>query len=361
MKASSIENHSLQASVPNHEIRSVDFETILYTITSQILFVFQVAITIFVGFILLSLFLPNSASPLLILALIATLLINVLIWYFRRKLTVKNTARSLQVIIISLLMLAFLFSIAVSSPTLMLIVSAIMAVTSLPMHSIKFSFFSTSLMVILYLILMLVIPNTANVKDILLNLPSPFGELMNVGTFVIGLGVIVVFILRLVDLLWRSVAQSEQLTTQSERMRLAQIENNKALSEQLAEQQRLITIVETLEIPIIPLLEGIIVVPLVGALDSSRMETIQQRVLELVNTRRSQLVIVEMTAIPSIDTFTANQLVSLFQAVRLLGAQTVLTGIQSEIAITLTRIGVDMSEIVSYASIQSVLEAYMPR
>ncbi len=160
-------------------------------------------------------------------------------------------------------------------------------------------------------------------------------------------------------LLHQSITQAEQLSEQGDALRLLELQNNQALNQKIHEQQRLLEVIKTLEVPIIPLATNIIVVPLVGALDSMRMQAIQKKVLEAIYTRRSSIVILDMTGVSILDTDIANKLIELAQAIDLLGAQAALTGMRSEIASALVQTGTNLRQITSYASIQSVLETSM--
>lgn len=336
---------------------SSEFVGIRRILIDRAMLAFQIIVVIFIGLMSLILFFPTIDAPYLSIVIIASTIDVVVIWILRRTLIHTNTILSTQIFIITTLILAFIVSIAASSVTVMLIVAIMMALTTLPLNSIKFTVFSGLFSVVFYCVTLIIFSGG---QDLILHLTSPFGEIMNTLVVCLGYAAVVMFILLLSRLLQSAVGQAEHLADRSEQLRLVEIHNNKELSEQFHEQQRLIEIVKTLEVPIIPLIDGIIVVPLVGGLDTARMQAIQQRVLEAVNMRQSKLVILEMTGVPIIDTHTASQLVHLAQAVRLLGTQTVLTGMQSEIAITLVRIGVDLGDIGSYASIQSILERYMP-
>ena len=88
------------------------------------------------------------------------------------------------------------------------------------------------------------------------------------------------------------------------------------------------------------------------------MQAIEQRILQAISLQRSRLVILELTGVASIDTHIANQLIRLGQAIQLIGARTILTGMPSNIASLLVKLGADLSMIESYASIQDVLEEH---
>ncbi|HEY1016062.1 MAG TPA: STAS domain-containing protein [Herpetosiphonaceae bacterium] len=128
------------------------------------------------------------------------------------------------------------------------------------------------------------------------------------------------------------------------------------LAEQNASQERLLALVQELEVPVITVLRGVLVVPLIGALDTRRSETIEAAVLKAVYAQRAATVIIDLTAVTLIDTAIAQRLLALTRSVQLLGAEAVLTGLGAALAQTLVGLGVNMAGIKTYASLQAVLE-----
>jgi anti-anti-sigma factor len=99
--------------------------------------------------------------------------------------------------------------------------------------------------------------------------------------------------------------------------------------------------------------EDVVIMPLVGAIDSGRAQMVMESLLEGVATNRANVAIVDITGVSVVDTQVAQALVSAAQAVRLLGAQVLLTGIGPQVAQTLVHLGVDMSSIITRSSLQS--------
>ncbi len=114
---------------------------------------------------------------------------------------------------------------------------------------------------------------------------------------------------------------------------------------------------ELLEIstPVMQVWEGLLVAPLIGSLDSRRTQQFMERLLEAIVQTRSEIALVDITGVPVIDTQTAQNLLETTAAVKLLGARVVLTGVSPAIAQTLVHLGVDMSDIVSRASLSAGL------
>lgn len=108
-----------------------------------------------------------------------------------------------------------------------------------------------------------------------------------------------------------------------------------------------------LSTPLIPLNDQIVVMPLVGAIDSYRVEQVLDTLLRGIETSRAEFAIIDITGVPVVDTQVANTLLQAAQAVKLLGARVVLTGIRPEVAQTLVGLGVDLRQIITRSSLQS--------
>ncbi|GAB4212235.1 MAG: hypothetical protein OHK0022_47800 [Roseiflexaceae bacterium] len=108
-----------------------------------------------------------------------------------------------------------------------------------------------------------------------------------------------------------------------------------------------------LSTPLIPLADAVVVMPLVGSIDSQRAQLIMETLLEGISTHQSDVAILDITGVPVVDTQVADALLRTARAARLLGAQVVLTGIGSHIAQTLITVGADLSGIVTLNNLQS--------
>jgi len=114
--------------------------------------------------------------------------------------------------------------------------------------------------------------------------------------------------------------------------------------------------IRELSSPIIPLYNGILVLPLVGAIDSHRAGQIMESLLSGISEQQADVVIMDITGVPVVDTSVANYLLLAARAARLLGAQIILVGISAEVAQTITQLGADLSSIVTRANLQSGIE-----
>jgi anti-anti-sigma factor len=124
-----------------------------------------------------------------------------------------------------------------------------------------------------------------------------------------------------------------------------------ALHEQIIEAQR--AALRELSTPLIPVSDNVVIMPLIGTIDTGRAQQVMEALLEGVAHQQATLAILDITGVSVVDTQVAQALVSAAQAVRLLGAQVMLTGIQPQIAQTLVHLGVDLSSIETRGSLQS--------
>jgi rsbT co-antagonist protein RsbR len=118
---------------------------------------------------------------------------------------------------------------------------------------------------------------------------------------------------------------------------------------------------EILEIatPVVQVWEGVIVAPLIGMLDTQRAQQFMERLLTRVVETRSSVALVDITGVPMVDTRTAQHLLEAIAAVRLLGAQLVLTGVRPTIAQTLVHLGIDLEGVITRASLEAGLRYAM--
>ncbi|GAB4215519.1 MAG: hypothetical protein OHK0022_55500 [Roseiflexaceae bacterium] len=114
-----------------------------------------------------------------------------------------------------------------------------------------------------------------------------------------------------------------------------------------------------LSTPLIPISERIVVMPLIGAVDSQRAQQVLGTLLNGVAERRAQVAILDITGVPVVDTQVANALLQAAQAATLLGTRVVLTGIRPEIAQTLVGLGVDLRVVVTRGTLQAGIQYAM--
>jgi PAS domain S-box-containing protein len=104
--------------------------------------------------------------------------------------------------------------------------------------------------------------------------------------------------------------------------------------------------------PIIPIADHIVTMPLVGTLDAVRAQQAMQTLLEGITTYHAKIAVLDITGLSVVDSEVTQALTRIAQAVRLLGAQVVLTGIQPHVAEMLVYLGVDLSGVITRSTLQ---------
>ncbi len=113
--------------------------------------------------------------------------------------------------------------------------------------------------------------------------------------------------------------------------------------------------IQALSSPVIQVWEGILTLPLVGPLDAHRATSVTEHLLEAIVSYQADIVIIDITGVPVVDTQVASYLISATSACRLLGSEVVLVGIGGEIAQAIVHLGVDLSAITTRANLQAGL------
>jgi GAF domain-containing protein len=121
-------------------------------------------------------------------------------------------------------------------------------------------------------------------------------------------------------------------------------------------QSHLLAQVQEMSTPVIPVHHRILVLPLIGVVDSERARQFTERLLEAVRQQRTRVVLLDITGVPVVDTGVAQALLQAANATRLLGAEVVVVGMRSEVAQTLVTLGVGIEGLVTRANLQAGLE-----
>lgn len=124
-----------------------------------------------------------------------------------------------------------------------------------------------------------------------------------------------------------------------------------SLQQQIIDSQR--AALSVLSTPLIPLTDNAIIMPLVGTIDSTRAQQIMEVLLEGIARHQAAVAILDITGVQVVDTQVASTLIRAAQAVKLLGAQIVLTGLQPSMAQTLVQLGVDLGGIATRGTLQA--------
>ncbi len=114
--------------------------------------------------------------------------------------------------------------------------------------------------------------------------------------------------------------------------------------------------IRELSTPVLPVREGLLILPIVGVIDPQRARNLTGQLLQGIRANRARVVVIDITGVPSIDSTVANHLVQTVEAARLLGATAIVTGLSPEIAQTLVTIGVDLTKMKTVCDLRGGIE-----
>lgn len=97
--------------------------------------------------------------------------------------------------------------------------------------------------------------------------------------------------------------------------------------------------------PVTPIWDGILLLPLVGVVDSTRTDDVMRKTLNRISEHQSKIFILDISGVPTVDTAVANQLVKITKATRFMGCETIISGLSASIAHTMVDLGVDVGEV----------------
>ncbi|WP_437485647.1 PAS domain-containing protein [Sorangium sp. So ce1014] len=138
---------------------------------------------------------------------------------------------------------------------------------------------------------------------------------------------------------------------------IAELELQKeAIADQLAVIQRQQALIRALSTPILQVAEGVLAVPVIGALDEARAADVTGKLLDEVVRTGARFAIIDVTGLESVDAATAEHLVRIVRAIRLLGASGVLTGIGPAVAQSMCGLGVDLSGVTTHGNLRAGIE-----
>lgn len=108
-----------------------------------------------------------------------------------------------------------------------------------------------------------------------------------------------------------------------------------------------------LSTPVVELAEGIIALPMIGTLDSSRTSIVMETLLQRIVETGADIAIIDITGVPTVDTLVAQHLLKTVTAARLMGAECIISGIRPQIAATIVHLGVELNGVTTKASLAS--------
>lgn len=181
--------------------------------------------------------------------------------------------------------------------------------------------------------------------------------LVGQGLAIIGAGTLIIVVMQLVQRREQELEQSRQETTQRSTAMLALTDNLESANSQLqASEEALRSTVDALTMTALPIGEGTLVLPLIGAFDASRADLVVRRLLDAVHQQRAHTVILDLTGVRHASPTLTGMLLRLIGGVRLLGARMMLAGLQPELAPHLVQMNVDLSAIVSAPTLAAALQ-----
>jgi rsbT co-antagonist protein RsbR len=116
-----------------------------------------------------------------------------------------------------------------------------------------------------------------------------------------------------------------------------------------------------LSTPVVKLWQGILAVPLIGTLDSSRTQVVMETLLQTIVATGCEIAIIDFTGVPTVDTLVAQHLIKTVTAARLMGADCIISGIRPQIAQTIVHLGVDLKDISTKATLADALALALDR
>lgn len=129
-------------------------------------------------------------------------------------------------------------------------------------------------------------------------------------------------------------------------------------NEQLASQRQTI---EELETPVIDVWEGILALPIIGTVDTVRAQSMTEKLLQRIVDTKSEIVILDITGVPVVDTAVCRHLLETISAAKLLGAEVLLVGLTSRTAITLVHLGLDLGGVTTRTTMARGLQLAFER
>src|SRR3954453_5251096 len=132
----------------------------------------------------------------------------------------------------------------------------------------------------------------------------------------------------------------------------------RAREEVIARQQQ-----ELLELstPVVKLWEGILALPLIGSLDSARTQVVMESLLQQILATGSEIAIIDITGVPTVDTLGAQHLLKTVAAARLMGADCIISGVRPQIAQTIVHLGVELGDVTTKATLADAFRLALRR
>ncbi|MGN8261632.1 STAS domain-containing protein [Pseudomonas sp. SMSB3] len=116
-----------------------------------------------------------------------------------------------------------------------------------------------------------------------------------------------------------------------------------------------------LSTPVVKLWDGVLALPLIGTLDSQRSQTVMESLLQRIVDTGSEIAIIDITGVPTVDTLVAQHLLKTVTAIRLMGADCIISGVRPQIAQTIVHLGLDLGTLTTKANLADALKLALSR
>jgi len=116
-----------------------------------------------------------------------------------------------------------------------------------------------------------------------------------------------------------------------------------------------------LSTPVVKLWEGVLALPMIGTLDSARTQIVMESLLQRIVETGSEIAIIDITGVPTVDTLVAQHLLKTVTAIRLMGADCIISGVRPQIAQTIVHLGVDLQGVITKANLADALALALKR
>jgi rsbT co-antagonist protein RsbR len=150
-----------------------------------------------------------------------------------------------------------------------------------------------------------------------------------------------------------------QATVLIDKLGLHTVKSYQKTREEVISRQQL----ELLELstPVVKLWDGILALPMIGTLDSARTQVVMESLLQRIVDTESQIAIIDITGVPTVDTLVAQHLLKTVTAIRLMGADCIISGVRPQIAQTIVHLGVDLQGVTTKANLADALALALRR
>jgi len=162
------------------------------------------------------------------------------------------------------------------------------------------------------------------------------------------------------------LSQSEQIDTKNIREILKSVDNwvepiiRQLVNEYSVSWEHTVSLqrvaLQELSAPLIPVMDNITVMPLIGTIDTERAKLIMENLLEGVMEHNAEVVLMDITGVPIVDTMVAHHIIHAAEAVRLIGSTCILVGIRPEIAQTIVTLGIDLTNFPTKSTLKKGFE-----